>query len=732
MPPVLVHGRRGEEAARRNALTPLLFLEPMEYGQCDRRNLTMVMDLYELTMSNGYFLEGSRGDVATFDVFFRRIPDDGGYAIFAGLEQILDYIENLHFEEDDIEYLRSLGQFDERFLSFLETYRFHGDVYAFEEGTVMFPGEPVISVTAPMIDAQMVETAILAQFNHQSLIATKTSRIVRAARGRPVSDFGARRAHNMDAAVYGARAAYIGGASGSATVLSGKMFGIPVSGTMAHSWVMYHDSEYEAFERYARTYPDGTLLLIDTYDVLGSGVPNAIRCAKEVLEPMGKRLLGVRIDSGDLAYLTKEIRRMLDEAGLTDAKIVASNSLDEYSISSILDQGGCIDSFGVGERLITSSSDPVFGGVYKISAVEKDGVVMPKIKVSETVEKITNPGRKSVYRIYDRTGHAVADLIAGADEAVDASEPFRVVDTVRPWKKIVLRNCTAKPLLQKVIEDGRRVGPRRSLEEVRDHVRRQLESEIWQEEQRFDNPHLHHLDMTPEYYKMKMELLEKSSSPQNRSLDADPVEIQLDGAPLSQRCPDVEYPLVLRTAEAQTYVPARLDVLSVDDHVHQGKHLVGHLAPRSAVSGELLPSVAAVGPHVLIWKLSADPSEKSYEGPLVGGLPGLSSQNAESADERRFEGLHYALLDLGCVLLPVFEIPCRRLEAAVATVCAAGNEQRCAHPSAVGDVGRLQLAVMHGRFPPVYGYTGGFINQRWRTRSLISWVLPWFQYCVPM
>ncbi len=359
------------------------------------------MDLYELTMANGYYIEGGKGDVVTFDVFFRRVPDNGGYAIFAGLEQIIDYIENLHFNEGDIEYLRSLRQFDEHFLEYLRGYRFQGDVSAFQEGTVMFPGEPVICVTASMVDAQLVETAILAQYNHQSLIATKTSRIVRAAKGRPVSDFGARRAHNMDAAVYGARAAYIGGAVGSATVLAGQMFGIPVSGTMAHSWVMFHESEYNAFEQYARTYPDGALLLIDTYDVLNSGLPNAIRCAKEVLEPMGKRLLGVRIDSGDLAYLTKEVRKRLDEAGLNDCKIVASNSLDEYSITSILDQGGCIDSFGVGERLITSRSDPVFAGVYKISAVERDGKVIPKIKVSETVEKITNPGRKAVYRIYD-------------------------------------------------------------------------------------------------------------------------------------------------------------------------------------------------------------------------------------------------------------------------------------------------------------------------------------------
>ena len=309
----------------------------------DERNLTMVMDLYELTMSNGYFLEGHEDHMATFEVFFRKIPDNGGFAIFAGLEQVIDYIENMHFDEEDIEYFRSLGMFDERFLEFLSGYRFKGDILAFREGTIIYPNEPILVVNAPLIDAQLVETAILAQVNHQSLIATKARRIVKAADGRAVSDFGARRAHNMDSAVFGARAAFIGGAAGSATVLAGKMFDIPISGTMAHSWVMYHDSEYEAFRRYAEIYPDDTVLLIDTYDVLRSGTPNAIRTAKEVLEPMGKRLKGVRLDSGDLAYLTKEVRRMLDEAGLEDCRIIASNSLDEYSITSIIEQGACID-----------------------------------------------------------------------------------------------------------------------------------------------------------------------------------------------------------------------------------------------------------------------------------------------------------------------------------------------------------------------------------------------------
>ncbi len=381
----------------------------------------MMMDLYEMTMSNGYFLEADKGDIATFDVFFRKVPDKGGFAIFAGLEQVVDFIEHMRFGEEDVEYLRSLSMFDDRFLEYLKGYRFTGDVYAFDEGTVMYPNEPVMTVTAPMIDAQLAETAILAQVNHQSLIATKARRIVRAAQGRGVSDFGARRAHNMDAAIYGARAAYIGGVDGSATVLAGQIFRIPVSGTMAHSWVMYHDSEFEAFRRYAEIYPDDTVLLIDTYDVLKSGTPNAIRCAKEVLEPMGRRLKGVRLDSGDLAYLTKEVRKMLDDAGLYDSRIIASNSLDEYSITSIIDQGACIDSFGVGERLITAKSDPVLGAVYKIAAVEKEGVCRPTIKISETVEKITNPGRKKVYRIYDSTGHATSDLITLADETVDLS-----------------------------------------------------------------------------------------------------------------------------------------------------------------------------------------------------------------------------------------------------------------------------------------------------------------------
>lgn len=376
----------------------------------------------------------------------------------------------------------------------------------------MYPNEPFMTIVANLIDAQLVETAILAQINHQSLIATKARRIVRAAEGRFVSDFGARRAHNMDAATYGARAAYIGGVNGTATVSAGQLFNIPVNGTMAHSWVMYFRNEFEAFKRYAEVYPDSTTLLVDTYDVVHSGIPNAIRVAKEVLEPQGKRLRGVRIDSGDLAYLSKKIRKMLDDADLNDCKIIASNSLDEFTITSLINQGAAIDSFGVGERLITAKSEPVFGAVYKIVAVEEGGQFIPRIKVSENVEKITNPGLKDIYRVYNEAGHAVADLIALFNEPVDLAKSFRYVDPVKPWKNRRFENFTAKKLSRLYVKDGRRVETLPTLNEVRDYVKHQLAHEIWQEEQRFENPHRHYLDMTPDYYDMKMSLLHKTRS----------------------------------------------------------------------------------------------------------------------------------------------------------------------------------------------------------------------------
>ena len=475
--------------------------------QFSTRNISMMMDLYEMTMANGYFAHHETQPRVIFDIFYRKNPDEGGFAIFAGLEQMIEYVENMHFTEEDIAYFESLNLFSGEFLAYLKDFHFSGDIYAFPEGTVMYPNEPCVTVVAPLIDAQLVETALLALVNHQSLIATKTSRIVRAADGRAVSDFGARRAHNMDAAVYGARAAYIAGAVGTATVLAGLKFNIPVSGTMAHSWVMFYQDEYTAFKKYAEVYPDATVLLVDTYDVIHSGIPAAIRVAKEVLEPMGKRLKGIRIDSGDLAYLSKKVRKMLDEAGLEDCKIVVSNSLDEYTITSILRQGGQIDAFGVGERLITAKSDPVFGAVYKIAAVEYEGRYVPRIKVSEAVEKITNPGFKRVYRIYGEEGYAVADLIAGFDEVVDMSKPYRYVDPEKPWKNRFFENCTVKELQQLVVKDGKRVQPKRDLEEIRAYVKQQLDKEIWQEEQRFENPHKHYLDMSPDYYEMKMSLL---------------------------------------------------------------------------------------------------------------------------------------------------------------------------------------------------------------------------------
>lgn len=475
--------------------------------QFDKRNISMMMDFYEMTMANGYFNSSCKTQKVAFDVFYRKNPDNGGYAIFAGLQQIIEYVENLHFEDDDISYLRSLNLFSENFLTYLKNFKFTGDIYSFKEGTIMYPNEPIITVIAPLIDAQLVETAILTQINHQSLIATKTSRIVKSAQGRAVSDFGARRAHNVDAAVYGARAAYIGGAVGTATVLAGQVFNIPISGTMAHSWVMYYKDEFEAFKHYAECYPDDTVLLVDTYDVMKSGIPNAIKVAKEVLEPMGKRLKGVRLDSGDLAYLSKKVRRMLDENGLYDCKIIVSNSLDEFTITSILSQGAQIDSFGVGERLITAKSDPVFGAVYKMVAVSKNGAFEPRIKISETIEKITNPGLKRVFRVYSPEGFAVADLITCYDEEIDSNKPYHYVDPVKPWKNRTFENCTFKELLKLVVKNGKRVLQADSLDDIRAFVKRQLDNEIWLEEQRFEYPHKHYLDMSKKYYDLKLRLL---------------------------------------------------------------------------------------------------------------------------------------------------------------------------------------------------------------------------------
>jgi len=474
----------------------------------DGRNISMMMDLYELTMANGYFLQESTRTKVAFDVFYRKNPDEGGFSIFAGLEQIVEYLEGMHFGDEDIEYLKSLGMFHSEFLNYLKDFRFTGDVYAFPEGTIMYPNEPVITVVAPLVEAQIIETEILAQVNHQSMIATKARRIVRAADGRPVSDFGARRAHNNDAAIYGARAAYIGGVNGTATVSAGQYFSIPVGGTMAHSWVMFYKDELTAFRRFADIYPDNCILLVDTYDVLHSGMPNAIRIFEEMRDKgIHSANYGIRIDSGDLGYLTQQARKMLDDAGFTDAKIVISNSLDEYTITSILSQGGQVSSFGVGERLITSRSEPVFGAVYKLCAVEVDGRMDPRIKVSETAAKITNPGLKDVYRIYDANGHAIADLITGRGETVDLTQPYRFIDPERPWKNRSFIGCTAKKLQEQIIQGGKRVKELPATASIADYVRRQLRDEIWDTEQRFENPHIHYLDMSPDYYEMKMNML---------------------------------------------------------------------------------------------------------------------------------------------------------------------------------------------------------------------------------
>ena len=477
--------------------------------QHERRNISMLMDLYEMTMAHGYFTKQDNTDRVAFDVFYRRNPDQGGFAIFAGLEQVVDYLLNLHFDEEDIAYFKSLHLFSDEFLKYLHNFKFTGDVYAFKEGSIIYPNEPILTIVAPLIDAQIAETAVLTMINHQSLIATKANRIMRAADGRIVSDFGARRAHNVDAAVYGARAAYIGGVHGTATVLAGQQFDIPVNGTMAHSWVMYHDSEYEAFKAYAEVYPESSVFLVDTYDVLNSGIPNAIKVAKDVLEPKGHRLKGIRLDSGDLAYLAKHARNMLDNAGMEDCKIMASNSLDEYTIASILSQGGPIDIFGVGERLITSKTDPVFGAVYKIVGIEKQGKWEPRIKVSESVTKITNPGLKNVYRVYSAEGKAIAELLTLPGEKPSTDSPYCYIDPEKPWKELYFENCTFKNMQELVIKDGKQIVKLPTLKEIRAYVQDQLTHEIWEEEQRFENPHSHYLDMSPEYYHMKMDLLNR-------------------------------------------------------------------------------------------------------------------------------------------------------------------------------------------------------------------------------
>ncbi|MEY8359449.1 nicotinate phosphoribosyltransferase [Anaerotruncus colihominis] len=476
-----------------------------------KRNLTMLTDFYEITMSNGYFQYGLEDRVAVFDMFFRKIPDGGGFALFAGLEQMVEYLKNLEFTQEDIEYLRSKGIFSEPFLEYLRHFRFTCDVWSVREGTPIFPYEPVVIVRGPIIQAQLIETMILLTINHQSLMATKANRIVRAAEGRPISEFGSRRAQSYDAAMLGARATYIGGCAATACAIADREYGIPAVGTMAHSWVQMFDSEYEAFKNYAMVYPDDSVFLIDTYNVLKSGVPNAIRVANEVLIPQGKRLKGVRIDSGDIAYLSKKARLMLDGAGMQDCKIMASNSLDEYIIRDLLLQGAQVDSFGVGENMITSKSDPVFGGVYKLAAVEKDGVLMPKIKISETIEKITTPCFKNVYRFYNReTGQAIADYVTVYGETVDDTQPITIFDPVATWKRKTISNFRAECLLVQVFEKGRCVYDLPALGDIRSYCAAQVDS-LWDEVKRFEHPHRYYVDLSDRLWRERNDLLERIS-----------------------------------------------------------------------------------------------------------------------------------------------------------------------------------------------------------------------------
>ena len=476
----------------------------------DKINLTMLCDFYELTMSYGYFEHGYRDRITYFDVFYRQCPDGGGFAIAAGLEQIIQYIQELHFDPEDIEYLRGRNLFSEEFLEYLANFKFTGDIWAVPEGTPVFPKEPIMTVRAPAIEAQLIETFLLLSINHQSLIATKANRVVRAAQGRTVLEFGSRRAQGADAAILGARAAYIGGCNGTACTISDQLFGVKAGGTMAHAWVQMFDTEYEAFKTYCQLYPNNATLLVDTYNTLKSGVPNAIRAFNEVLKPLGITKCGIRLDSGDMTYLSKKARQMLDEAGWTECQISVSNSLDEHIIQDILRQGAQIDLFGVGERLITARSEPVFGGVYKLVAVEReDGIIQPKIKISENVGKITNPHFKKLYRFYGNdTGKAIADYLCVYDETVDDSGEFEIFDPDATWKTKTVYDFTAKELQVPIFKNGELVYECPSLEEVRAYCLAQVDT-LWDEVKRFDNPHTYYVDLSRKLWDIKYGLLKK-------------------------------------------------------------------------------------------------------------------------------------------------------------------------------------------------------------------------------
>ena len=476
-------------------------------------NMSMLCDFYELTMSNGYFKYGYKDKITYFDVFYRSVPDNGGFAIAAGLEQVVNYIQDLHFSSEDIEYLRNRNIFCEEFLDYLANFRFTGDIYAVPEGTPIFPREPMMTVRAPAIQAQLIETFVLLALNHQSLIATKANRVVRAAQGRTVLEFGSRRAQGVDGAVYGARAAYIGGCAGTACTISDQLFGVPAGGTMAHSWVQMFDTQYEAFKTYCEIYPNNPTLLVDTYNTLKKGIPDAIRAFNEVLRPKGLTKCGIRLDSGDMTYLTKKARKMLDEAGWESCKISVSNSLDEHIIQDLLQQGAQIDLFGVGERLITAKSEPVFGGVYKLVAVENDdGEIIPKIKISENVGKITNPHFKKIYRFYGRdTGKAIADYLCVHDETVDDTQDLTIFDPEATWKRKTVYNFEARELLVPIFKDGKLVYDLPTLQQIQDYCRSEVDS-LWDEVKRFDYPHSYYVDLSQKLWDIKYDLLCENSN----------------------------------------------------------------------------------------------------------------------------------------------------------------------------------------------------------------------------
>lgn len=477
----------------------------------ENRNLTMLTDFYELTMANGYLQSGLKDQIVYFDLFFREVPDDGGFAIMAGVEQMIDYLQNLRFTSADIEFLRAKGIFSEDFLHYLEDFAFTCDVWAVPEGTPIFPNEPIVIVRGPVIQAQFIETILLITINHQSLIATKANRIVRASQGRAVMEFGSRRAHGYDAAVYGARAAFIGGCVGTACTMADRDCGIPALGTMAHSWIQMFPTELEAFRAYAVTYPSNCTFLVDTYNVLRSGVPNAIQIFNEEIVPRGFRPRGIRIDSGDITYLSREARKMLDEAGFPDCSIVASNSLDEILIRDLLIQGACIDLFGVGERLITSKSDPVFGGVYKLAAIEEDGRVIPKIKISENTLKITLPGFKQVVRLMDKSdGKAIADVIALADEVMEAGQGYEIFHPEHTWKRKTLTDFTCQQLLWPIFHQGVCIYKRPGLQQIKSYCQQQLGT-LWDEVLRFKNPHKYYVDLSPGLWKIREQLIREHS-----------------------------------------------------------------------------------------------------------------------------------------------------------------------------------------------------------------------------